>query len=27
MPVRTCKAVSASGYPADMNPILHVEIP
>lgn len=27
MPVPPCKAVSVSGYPADMNPILHVEIP
>lgn len=27
MPVLPRKAVSASGYPADMNPILHVEIP
>lgn len=27
MPALPCKGVSVSGYPARMNPILHVEIP
>ncbi len=27
MPVLPCKGMSVSGYPAGMNPILHVEIP